>query len=59
MESPQLLEEGYFWFHRQQNGWPPVPQEIVDAAAPRHDRAPHAHGENAGARQAAPFSFVK
>lgn len=32
MESPQLLEEGYFWFHRQQNGWPPVPEALLDAA---------------------------
>lgn len=32
MESPQLYEDDYFWFHRTENGWPPVPKELLDMA---------------------------
>lgn len=32
MEDPRLLEEGYFWFNRQQNGWHPVPENMLLAA---------------------------
>lgn len=32
MESPELLEAAYFWFDREQNGWPPVRQELLDMA---------------------------
>lgn len=32
MESPEMLEESYFWFHRNQNGWPPVPEAMLAKA---------------------------
>lgn len=32
MEDSRVAEEGYFWFNRCQNGWPPVPQGLLDDA---------------------------
>ena len=32
MEDPNLLEQGYFRFRREQQGWPMVPQAVLDAA---------------------------
>jgi len=32
MEDSRLLEEGYFWLHRKQNGWPPVPEAMLAKA---------------------------
>jgi hypothetical protein len=32
MEDPDLLAQGYFIFWREQQGWPMIPKEFLDAA---------------------------